>query len=368
MSHQMSNQMPKYVLCQYMYTQLGCFNGQHCKYAHSLSELQQAKDTPDPISNEVIRGYYFLDFIDKVSQKISRMTKWEMDIDDVHNFVIYYIFIKIMFNEKKADDPLFITTKCSKTHSAIVDYLSYQYISYACILNVINCVEEHMKIAYESIKKDIEVKDKKQTNAICFFKNGPNNVANPFTFASCLRYSYMNIGNIGLALCYKEWGFKPNDDVLECFASPMNRYFNSYCSAFPDVDVDSSGNFFKKHYVRQKIMVCNPPFEMTIMNHAISHVVKLCKKNKSLSCIFIFPKWNDWFEEQTVFKQENSNVVTRKVNFKGWKNLPYEMTWGDEIRLSEGSSDPTSVDMEVIVCMYNYYPNIFPQGFLKLFN
>ena len=121
-------------------------------------------------------------------------------------------------------------------------------------------------------------------------------IVNEYIVASCIRYHYMDLGSIGLATMYKSMGYIPEDDVLESFSSVLNRYFNNYCSAFTDVDVDSKGNFFKLEKVEQSIMVVNPPFEISIMSDAFKKCRELYKNNPNLTCHFIIPDWKDWPE------------------------------------------------------------------------
>ena len=149
---------------------------------------------------------------------------------------------------------------------------------------------------------------------------------NEFVIASCIRYHYMDLGTIGLATMYKSMGYNPNDSVLEAFSSILNRYFDNYCSAFEDVDITSKGNFFNLSIVNQKIMVVNPPFEISIMSDAFKKCRELCEKNKELTCHFIIPDWKDWPELDQLEKDSFKVLRFKKeektfIDYEGRKEI-----------------------------------------------
>ena len=141
-----------------------------------------------------------------------------------------------------------------------------------------------------------------QVQSRCIIRNGVNGVINSASVASCLRYHYMNIQTIGLALKYEDIGYKPSDDVLEGFASSINRYFDHYCSAFPDVDQDSQGSFFDLTQISQPVVMVNPPFDLELMNRAIAKCFTMCKVNKNLTCHLSLPDWDKWHQLSHLIK------------------------------------------------------------------
>jgi Phosphorylated CTD interacting factor 1 WW domain len=78
---------------------------------------------------------------------------------------------------------------------------------------------------------------------------------------------------------------------FECFASPLNCRYSSYCSAFPDTDTvfGSKGSFFDFYPSRGSYEV-NPPFIESVMTAAVQHAHSLLEKSSdALSFVFIMP-------------------------------------------------------------------------------
>jgi hypothetical protein len=80
----------------------------------------------------------------------------------------------------------------------------------------------------------------------------------------------------------------------ECFASPINCYFENYYSAFEDTDKDfnSLGSFFESA-LEPGNYVANPPFEEEVMNK-MSEIIKKCiKSSQQFTFFIIHPMWSD---------------------------------------------------------------------------
>lgn len=78
---------------------------------------------------------------------------------------------------------------------------------------------------------------------------------------------------------------------FECFASPLNCRYSSYCSAFPDTDAvfGSKGSFFDFYPSRGSYEV-NPPFIESVMTAAVQHAHSLLEKSDdALTFVFIVP-------------------------------------------------------------------------------
>ena len=78
---------------------------------------------------------------------------------------------------------------------------------------------------------------------------------------------------------------------FECFASPLNCRYSSYCSAFPDTDAifGSKGSFFDFFPTSGSYEV-NPPFIESIMTEAVNHAQSLLSKSReAMSFVFIIP-------------------------------------------------------------------------------
>lgn len=88
------------------------------------------------------------------------------------------------------------------------------------------------------------------------------------------------------------------DVSFECFASPLNSYFNHYCSAFIDTDwcFGAVSNFFN-FFPKEGSFECNPPFIPSIMLKTVEHIDFLFKNTDDdknyLNFIVIVPGWLD---------------------------------------------------------------------------
>jgi hypothetical protein len=79
----------------------------------------------------------------------------------------------------------------------------------------------------------------------------------------------------------------------ECFASPLNCFFDSYCSAFMDVDeaFGSSGSFWDFQPTTGGSFHANPPFVHAIMVRMVAKLESLLSQDIPLSFVIIVPVW-----------------------------------------------------------------------------
>ena len=103
--------------------------------------------------------------------------------------------------------------------------------------------------------------------------------------------------NFHAALPEKGFDFlkKEFNVAFECFASPINCYFNSFCSAFPDTDVyfGSRGSFFEFRPT-QGFFECGPPYTLEVMDKSAAYCLELLKaSNEPLSFAVFVPEWID---------------------------------------------------------------------------
>ena len=88
---------------------------------------------------------------------------------------------------------------------------------------------------------------------------------------------------------------KEFDVAQEMFASPLNCYFSSYCSAFPDTDVyfGSCGSFFDYEPIEGSFQ-CNPPFTEEVIERMADRIDYLLENSKlPLSFVVFIPEWLD---------------------------------------------------------------------------
>ena len=89
------------------------------------------------------------------------------------------------------------------------------------------------------------------------------------------------------------------DCSMECFASPLNCRYSTFCSAFPDTDLmfGSIGNFFSDDFNPiEGSFEANPPFVDTLIQKMALKMNSLLsiskKKKKTLSFVVIIPEWD----------------------------------------------------------------------------
>jgi len=160
-----------------------------------------------------------------------------------------------------------------------------------------------------------------------------------YLFASYFRYKYFYIGNQSLAYDYEKndtleiiANKYSKNEVTECFSTPFNRYYNYFCSAFPDLDehFGSLGNFFHrmleaskdKFTFPTKVLKINPIFVLTSMNYALELSLTTFKKQKNdYIMTFILPNWTDFegVDKVDAFMEKNKKKYkyTRTVFPKG---------------------------------------------------
>ena len=203
------------------------------------------------------------------------VTKGTLDILKADQLFLYLLFLNLV---DATNDPIFATDfNVSFLQSSLQTYLGFQELGmYA---NAI--LDKFMEVI-------VEAKRESDRQAIGV---DANHIESART-----RMKYLNIKNIGLAVPYGDIGFDSTDSrILEAFASSRNRYFQHFCSAFPDVDVESVGNFFKLEDTSEYELLCvNPPYELSIMTRAIEKCYELCDRNDNLTCMFILPDYDKW--------------------------------------------------------------------------
>lgn len=98
----------------------------------------------------------------------------------------------------------------------------------------------------------------------------------------------------------------------ECFASPLNCHFASFCSAFPDSDhfFGSVGSFFD-FFPRTGSFEVGPPYTVEVMDRAARHCDSLLLENATtcpeepLSFIVFVPDWRTPLQPAQEFMEHN---------------------------------------------------------------
>ena len=98
----------------------------------------------------------------------------------------------------------------------------------------------------------------------------------------------------------------------ECFASPLNCYYGSYCSAFEDIDgpFGTSGSFWDFSPTQGGSFQANPPFVHHVMVKMVEKIESLLLKgneeNNAFSFVVIVPVW---LEESSYQQMVQSNFL-----------------------------------------------------------
>ena len=121
-------------------------------------------------------------------------------------------------------------------------------------------------------------------------------------FALLMRYE--TLGGAGYQAALGEDAFDVLHEKLgvacECFASPLNARYASFCSAFFDVDrfFGSLGSFFSDGFAPTRgSFEMNPPFVPETMSRAVTKARALLERaenaDEALSFVVVVPAWRD---------------------------------------------------------------------------
>lgn len=253
------------------------------------------------IETELIRKkIYEKEFIEWAIKQIP-----EMNYKEICHLLLRYLFNKII-TRRDCEDPIFIETKSPLAEEQLkkdflyrnikrdpqifIDKLERKFCYGAKTIIGVDVIHDHQvslsgsKIIYRTWKyEDISSLAKKY----------PSNIK--YALALNIRYNYLKLENHGLSRVYKEIA-RPEDGI-EAFASAFNHYFDTFCSAFPDLEkpFGSMGSFFnKKDWSLSKIYM-NPPFDESLMSCAMDHVIKYCENSRTyVEFLCTFPQWDNF--------------------------------------------------------------------------
>lgn len=224
-------------------------------------------------------------------------------------------------------DPIFDEQFCEETIQGIKEDLDYK-LHYK-VSKQVDEVKEWLTKRFIQAREEVEKVDQKDDIVIpkgekLIYKNeimdDINDLSKDFpdqlnyVFAVNIRYVYMGIARHGASRAYKSMGFDKSvsdnerkfdkGDAIECFANPLNRYFDHYCSAFPDIELPlGSLGSFNDPQVRDKIsklgisqLFLNPPLSVPIIKDTYEYVLNL-ESNKT--CTSTMPGWSDIHDQFT---------------------------------------------------------------------
>lgn len=245
-----------------------------------------------------------------VSIRLADSSGHRLNFKENNNLVLRFLFNKIATRNSN-DDPVFITTESVIAKRQLLDDFSYHKIANYKAGDFYELLQEHFSAASKQLEKsepenDSEIKVEK---GMIFYKDikfpdignlaakNPENASN--ALALNIRYTYLRLLTHGLANDYASMGYYPEDDVREGFANAFNHYFVRWHSAFPDLEsvYGSLGSFFEASEFTEKTILCNPPFDLSVMLRTIevakAHLERAKKQGKSQKFVLTFPAWKD---------------------------------------------------------------------------
>ena len=261
----------------------------------------------------------------------------------LRNKEIFHLALRFIFNKNITkmpdDDPIFITSESKiadeqlevdlKFHNIhlqkIPIFLNEQFNKALTLFNIQkkNVLEDkHIKIT-ENCKEGIIIYGNRQYQDISnLAKKNPDKVN--YALALNIRYTYLTLTTNGLARDFKGMGYKTNQST-EGFASAFNRYFDNYCSAFPDLEsvFGSRGSFFDTKTWSTDIVYINPPFDEVLMSLSMQRIYQYLRENPESKIKFIFtlPNWPNWDSLEQLKKSEWT--IDSKVFLKSERELPF---------------------------------------------
>jgi hypothetical protein len=279
------------------------------------------------IESEILRSkIYNRELIDWIHLQLNS----PIDSHKIKHLVIRYLFNKII-TRQCTDDPVFIITESKYAETQLQNDLKYYNISeldlHSRFIYCYNLFKERSKFLHRDLTptlKDgiIKYGYTRYSDISNLSYNNPDKIN--YALALNIRYTYLYLTTQGLARDFKNMKYT-TDMCTEAFGTSFNRYFNNYCSAFPDLEsvFGSRGSFFEIDSWNTPIVYVNPPFDETVMNLAINRILNYIESHSNCKQLFIFtlPNWPQWnYLEQL----KNSRYTTDiKIYLKSDKNLPF---------------------------------------------
>jgi hypothetical protein len=256
------------------------------------------------------------------NQNSKSKTKWTDK--EINHLLLRYIFNKIITRTDE-DDPIFIYKESEIAKEQLKADSQFSNLQFDH-LTLMKLLDEELKKAHDTLKSAFVAEDSEvilANDKISYKGQLYNDISklatkNPeyksYALALNIRYNYIHLENHGLAREYEKMGFS-SGDACECFASAFNHYFDTYCSAFPDLErpFGSIGSFFNQNLDswNKYIVFVNPPFDESLMNNMFERVIGFMEEanrrrlesvedttGKLMSYdhqyVLTVPFWDDW--------------------------------------------------------------------------
>jgi len=242
---------------------------------------------------------------------------------EVSSLLIRYIFNKII-TMSDDDDPVFIKTRSPIAENQLKKDFKYLKIKISPD-EFIHNLEKKFSKSQDDMRREfptdspVYLADDKITYKKTEYKDISSLAKNNpcFTkYALCLniRYNYLRLENHGLARIY----MGKRDEGFEAFSSAFNRYFDSFCSCFPDLErpFGSVGSFFKNQKWNNKKIYVNPPFDESLMSLVMTRITEICETFKGCQPIKFVCTFPDWSEFEYLDKFKKTKCVKRINTFE----------------------------------------------------
>lgn len=255
---------------------------------------------------------------------------------EISHLLLRYIFNKNI-TKHETDDSVFIVTKSVVAETQFKKDMEYHKLN----IDTDTIIQKLEQKIYQC-KKQLDKQRYHKKDERCYILNGQIKYNNrlykdvlhlaeknpdkiPFILALNLRYTYMKLMNHGLARDYKSLGYDKTN-VLEAFATPFNRYFNTYCSAFYDLEchLGSLGSFFnidlkeiQLKYPDIHTVSINPPFDDSLISMSIDKVIEYLKYKEdaevpnTLQFLLTIPDWKEFACMENVIQSKWCKEVRR---------------------------------------------------------
>lgn len=301
------------------------------------------------IETELLREKLWNQYIIPIKYSLLKMYPKILGIKEVDSMFVRIVFNKIITRTTN-DDPVFITSISKIALTQLQEDFQYFKLN-SLAQDIYNQVDKAFNICANIISNDIKqtkvLEDEKFSieSGIIKYKNKeyqeisglvniyPDKIN--YIIALIIRYNYLKLETHGLANNYAKMGYSKSDNVIEAFANPFNKYFDNFCSAFPDLEsvFGSMGSFFDQKELINKnsnndrlTIVCNPIFDVGMIKEMLNRIFILLSNNKNIKYKFVLtlPGWKDFKEimdlQDVVYTNSFKIIKKKDTEFIDYRN------------------------------------------------
>lgn len=259
-------------------------------------------------------------FIDPIIPYINKNIDNKQLIKD-----IYYFTNNKQLNVNQLLDKMNLKNKCNNAINILKQFIKSKDYNKKEIV-IITKNNNFYYLEYENYKYRLHEKVYNKLHKLYKLYNNVDKDIDTLIFCLIIRYDILESYNQQLAVNLEFYNYlKINYNVnFELFASPLNCFFDNYCSLFYDIEkyFNSQGNF-RNIRLNKGFYVANPPYDEHIMYKMTLKILKRLYKTKfDLSFIIIIPGWTDT-EYLELLKKSQYLIDIIKVEKKKAKFFDY---------------------------------------------